>query len=169
MSGLDYRICRKRHRLDAYRYVGSLTVAFTIGVLDRKTLFNDRRAVEKCLEILVAKLKSQNCEAPIYCFMPDHLHLLVRGLSEESCPKVVVDRFKISAGIWLRSSMPGFRLQHDYYDHIIRSDEDWRLQARYIAQNPVRSGLTDDPMQYARTGCIGMDRDEMLREIFFGY
>lgn len=124
--------------------------------------------IQEFTQTLADCCNENSCEIPIYCFMPDHLHLMVRGKLEHSNTKAVVDRFKFRTGFWLHTQGLKERLQSSYYDHIIRGSEDWRNQAQYIALNPVRAGLTDDLFDYPHTGCIGMDRTEMLQDIFFG-
>jgi putative transposase len=149
-------------------YEGQKTVAYTILVHDRKPLFRKAEVVDRLIEILAVRLEGHQCDAPIYCFMPDHLHVLVRGLHERANSKHAIDKFKLSAGIWLRTNQPEFRLKHDYFDHIVRCSEDWRAQAQYIALNPVRAGLIEHASDYPYTGCIGAGRSEMLEGIFFG-
>jgi putative transposase len=167
MSDIDPRIRERKHRLPPSEYIGQKTVAFTVGVIDRHPLFEDPDVVKASVGFLADGCEQNNCEVPVYCFMPDHLHLMVRGKHEFSNIKSVLDSFKIRAGFWLRTKGYPYRLQANYYDHIIRSGEDWMIQARYIVLNPVRAGLIDDPFTYPHTGCIGMNRAEMLVEIFF--
>ncbi len=100
--------------------------------------------------------------------MPDHLHLMVQGMSDHADTLTPVEKFKTRGGILLTMLKASGKFQENFYDHIVRSGEDWRGQARYTAMNPVRAGLVDDPMEYPYTGVVGEDRREMLLEIFFG-
>lgn len=168
MSNYDDRFRRKKHRLPLERYDGKRTVAYTILVEGRKPLFQKQDVIDRLLELLALKFETYKCDAPIYCFMPDHLHVLARGLEDDANSKTAVDRFKLSAGIWLGTNYPAYPLHHDYFDHIVRCSDDWRNQARYIALNPVRGGLVEHPIEYPHSGCIGLDRDEVFEEIFFG-
>src|SRR6185312_6785179 len=97
------------------------------------------------------------CIVPIYCFMPDHLHLLIQGVADKSRPKVAMDNFNTSSGLWLGKHRPGKPCQDAYYDHLIRKSDDWRRQAYYILNNPVRKGLVEDPYEYPFTGSIGIE------------
>ena len=45
----------------------------------------------------------------------------------------------------------------DFYDHIIRADEDLGAQIRYVADNPVRRGLVKSWQEYPFTGALGID------------
>jgi REP element-mobilizing transposase RayT len=75
----------------------------------------------------------------VYCFMPDHLHLLVT--SHGTDVRMFLKRFKQQSAYWFRQSAGGELWQKGYYDHVLRSDEDTERVAEYILDNPVRSGL----------------------------
>lgn len=38
--------------------------------------------------------------------------------------------------------------QHESYDHVIRDERELRKLVQYILNNPIKSGLTDDPYKY---------------------
>jgi len=38
--------------------------------------------------------------------------------------------------------------QRGFYDRIIRSETDLEEKVRYLWENPLRAGLTEDPAQY---------------------
>ena len=56
--------------------------------------------------------------------MPDHVHLIVSGNRKDSNVKKSIELFKQKTGYWLSQNLPKFKWQKDYYDHIIRNDED---------------------------------------------
>ena len=93
--------------------------------------------------------------------MPDHAHIMVMGLAPESDLLGSIEKYKTLSGGWLfRHGLP--KWQPVGYDRVIRAGEDWRIQARYIAENPVRAGLASDWSQYAFTGSIGSDLQDIL-------
>ncbi|HEX7191717.1 MAG TPA: transposase [Thermoanaerobaculia bacterium] len=70
------------------------------------------------------------------CVMPDHVHLVITLYEQFSLPRVMQQMKSVSAHdigrhVW----------QRDYFDRIMRSDEDVRKKCEYICQNPVRAGL----------------------------
>lgn len=89
--------------------------------------------------------------------MPDHLHLILRGDSSDADTRQTIIAFKQLSGYWLKQNRPPVSWQKDFYDHIIRRDEDLGAQIRYIAANPVRKGLVEDWQKYPHTGAIGID------------
>ena len=94
--------------------------------------------------------------------MPDHVHLLVSGQSESSDAWAAVALFKQRTGFWLGKHRQGVCWQKDFFDHIIRRDEDLGAQVRYIAGNPVRKGLVRDWREYPFTGFIEVDLDDAV-------
>jgi hypothetical protein len=76
-----------------------------------------------------------------YCFMPDHLHLIVTGESESSELPGMVQAFKsLAAGVVRKIGV--FDLwQKGYYDHVLRTGESMDSAAWYVFMNPVRAGL----------------------------
>lgn len=156
------------YRLPRAEYTGPKTVAYTICAKDRAPLFTCERIVRDIERILQAEIPKFGCRSPIYCFMPDHLHLMVQGMWDDADLLAPIERIKTRVGILLGMLKAPGKLQTSFYDHIIRTSEDWRRQARYIALNPVRAGLIDDPFEYLFTGVVGEESDVLLLEIFHG-
>ena len=140
---------RRTHRLDRDEYQGVVCCAFTCCVQDKQPLFVTSDMFKVFEEKLRGALKKNESDAHVYLFMPDHVHLLLEGRSESSdLWKVIVD-FKQATGYWLRSAVRSEKWQHDFYDHILRDEEDdVEKQVRYILENPVRAGIVEDWMSY---------------------
>jgi REP element-mobilizing transposase RayT len=119
---------------------------------DRKAVFQEPGIVEKFKGKLYTQAEKHRCWIPIFCFLPDHLHVIAGGTADTSRSYKAMKGFKIATGIWFSHCMPDCKWQHDFYDHIIRDHEDWRAQARYVFKNPVRAGLVDDPFDYPFSG-----------------
>ncbi|GIV61894.1 MAG: hypothetical protein KatS3mg044_0760 [Rhodothermaceae bacterium] len=82
---------------------------------------------------------------------------MLHGLDHQADLWQAVVSFKQYTGYWFASQGFPFRWQKGFYDHILRSDEDWKKQVRYIANNPVRAGIVEGWDQYPFTGAIGYD------------
>jgi putative transposase len=138
------KIEERKHRLPRQSYVGTVRCAFTICVRERRGLFASDRIFRSVEDILLEALAKANCDAHVYMFMPDHCHLLMEGKSEESDLWQCVVNFKRKSGYWLARSDTSEEWQKDFYDHILRKDDDLTKQVRYILGNPVRVGLVED-------------------------
>jgi REP element-mobilizing transposase RayT len=82
--------------------------------------------------MLVEGFVKADCDAHVYMFMPDHCHLLIEGKSKESDLWQFVVDFKRKSGYWLARNHMLEKWQKDFYDHILRKDEDLIKQVRYI-------------------------------------
>jgi len=132
------KIKERKHRLPREAYIGRVRCVFTICLSDNRKLFVSDHFFRSMVDILLVALKKANCDAHIYLFMPDHCHLLIEGKSDESDLWECVVDFKQKSGYWLARNVPFEKWQKDFYDHILRKDEDLVKQVIYILGNPVR-------------------------------
>ena len=100
-----------------------------------------------------------------YCFMPDHVHLLVEGLESGSNALSFIARAKQFSGFRHRMLF-GNRLWQRYaFDRVVRSEEASVSVARYILENPVRAGLVDRMADYPFSGSGRYDLPEILEAV----
>jgi putative transposase len=100
-----------------------------------------------------------------YCFMPDHLHLLVEGTSGNSSLLEFVRTAKQRSGFaFARTSR--IRLWQRYgFERVLRSDEEALSVAAYVVANPVRAGLIDDVRLYPFAGSDVYAMEDLI-EVF---
>ena len=110
-----------------------------------------------CLQNLREVAAKAQFEVVAYCFMPDHLHLLVQT-GEDADLVGFVRRFKQKSGYAYRRATrdPEVLWQKSYYDHVLRREEDLHDAARYIWGTPVRAGLVDNARDYPYSGSLTM-------------
>ena len=145
-------IREKKHRLSPPLYHGPIAAAFTLCLKNREPFFITRERFKTMQEILFQSLRRFTCDAYIYLFMPDHLHLLLKGKSDNSDLYACVKHFKQYSGYWFYKSKAGVEWQKSFYDHILRQDEEIEKQVRYILGNPLRRGLTQNWKTYSYKG-----------------
>lgn len=145
-------IREKRHRLPVEMYMGTKAIAFTICIKERQELFISKKIFKIFENELLTSLNLNNCSAYIYLFMPDHLHMILKGEMKNSNIKKSIEIFKQKTGYWLSKNVSKFKWQKDYYDHIIRNDEDIQNQIRYILNNPVRTKIVPNWKEYPFKG-----------------
>ena len=158
----------KPHRLPRERYLGEQTVAFTTCLENRYPLFVEERRPTEFAKILIEETERHECELVIACFMPDHLHVLAKGRTASSDALAAFYRFKLRTGIQLDRFCRPAKWQKDLYDHIARYGHDWRSQARYIAHNPLRAGLVEEPLEYPYIYSSMGDQKQVLYDIYWG-
>jgi putative transposase len=96
-----------------------------------------------------------------YCFMPDHLHLLVEGTSETSNLVVFANEVKQRTAYRYRRRHNGALWQKGYFEHVLRDDEATLAVARYILANPVRGRLVQEPHDYPFSGSLSFDKGQL--------
>jgi len=155
-------IRQRPHRLPREDYCGEVTVVFTICVTENQPLFHEGEVVKNFIDILGKATEKHACQVIIYCFMPDHIHLILQGLSPNADAWKAVVNFKQQSGYWLHQNRNQFHWQKGFFDHVIRRSEDLESQIRYIAQNPIRSGLAHNWGEYPHTGSLGIDLEVVM-------
>jgi REP element-mobilizing transposase RayT len=157
-------IREKPHRLPRDCYRGRVVVSLTACVDERHTPFLDGDVVSQFRGSLARAVEKYSCLVLIYCFMPDHLHVILQGQDDSADSWRAMVDFKQQSGFWFGRNRPQDGWQKDFYDHIIRADEDLGAQIRYIADNPVRRGLVKMWSEYPFTGAIGIDLKQVLAD-----
>lgn len=98
---------------------------------------------------------------PAYCFMPDHLHLLVEGDTMESDLRRFMSSFKQKSGYAFSRAGNDRLWQKGYHDRILRTEETTSIVVRYILENPVRAGLVTRFDEYPHTGSDRYSLEEL--------
>lgn len=84
--------------------------------------------------------------------MPDHAHFILGGNDSNSEVKKCLNMFKQKTGFYIAKNLKDIRWQKDYYDHILRSEENLETHIKYILNNPVRAGLSEYWKKYPFKG-----------------
>jgi len=157
---MDFR--RKNIRLPRASYLGHQWYFLTTCSQDRIPRFRNAALVRDHLDLLIAQAREQCFDIQVYCFMPDHLHLLVSGEHEGSDCLAFIYGFKQRSAYAFRQ-MAGAKLwQHKPYDHILGRKDRWEAVAYYIWMNPVRKGLCARAEDWPYSGSLTMDWKKML-------
>jgi len=145
-------------RLPPEYYRGQAFVHWSMTMDERKTGWLIPLFSYKFREILTHTMFRYGLCCPIYCCMPDHIHLLWIGLLDGSDQR--------NAAKFLRAQLNpileklGAWFQQQPYDHVLREEERERSAfenvVEYIARNPERAGLVppDKFREYKYTGCL---------------
>ncbi len=141
-------------RLNRAHYQGYAIVLWTHCIEERKTGWLSEKFHLRFRETLLhALIRSQLC-CSAYVLMPDHMHLLIMGLQEQS-DQLVFNRF-------LRKRLnlilhPRF-LQKQGHDHVLREQERdkeaFQKTTHYILENPARAKLSPNWQGYQYSGCL---------------
>jgi putative transposase len=120
----------------------------TILTNSRATFFVNAAVVNCCAAQILRAATRARFEVLATCYMPDHVHLLVRGTTAGADLRVFVKLAKQLSGYYVKQQHEIRLWGRGYYDRILREDEDPRRYVRYIRQNPVKARLVTDPTDY---------------------
>jgi putative transposase len=138
----------KRLRLKDFDYIGIYAYFLTIRSKDCKPYFKNPEVVNGLINSLLEAAKAERFDLLAYCFMPDHLHLLIMGADDNSNLKKFITLFKQKSGYWYKKNYCTNLWHISYYDHVLRKEESIESVALYILENPVRKGLVSDYREY---------------------
>jgi putative transposase len=149
-------------RLKHFAYVGLYRYFLTLCTFDRRQTFTDARTVEMVRTQLRESSEEDTIAVDAYCAMPDHIHLLATGLSDQSNLKHFIERSKQRTGFAFKQQTGMPLWQEGYYDHVLREEDDPARVIRYIVNNPLRANLVASPADYPFWGSFTQSRDAIL-------
>jgi putative transposase len=155
-------ICKRPRRLAGVSYVGYQRYFLTFCTAHRHHAFEGDVVADRCLTQLRRSATAHDMAVVAYCFMPDHLHLLVYGIGESADLRAFVAAFKQATGFAYRRQYGRHLWQPGYFDRVLRDDESTEAVARYVLENPVRAGLTARLGEYRLAGSDVYDPQALL-------
>ena len=143
----------KLPRLDPSFYRGRAYVFWT-HTTERRERFDWNPARHFCFrEILLHTCLRYHLATPVYCLMPDHIHLFWIGLAESSDQRRASSFFRKYFGQHMRPNW-----QQQPHDHVVREDERrtgrYADTVQYILANPVRANLVEQWENYPYLGAM---------------
>ena len=143
-------------------YVGRIDYSLTYVTDNRRELFTNASTVDFVRSHFLRAAAEERFEEIAYCFMPDHLHVIVSGRTDESDCKAFIKAAKqYSSYYWKQRH--GYRLWERYgHDRVIRTDWELAMTIGYLVANPVRERLVAHPRDYPFLGSSKYTVDELL-------
>lgn len=141
-------------RLLRHNYRAHAVVMWTLTLEKRSTGWLIDVFHHQFRELMLHAAAREQVWCPVYCFMPDHLHLVWMGMKRQSD--------QISAMRFLRRQLAPLlephKFQHQAHDHVLREEERRRgafaAACFYVLANPVRAGLVEDVAAWRFTGAV---------------
>ncbi|MGN6553520.1 MAG: REP-associated tyrosine transposase [Verrucomicrobiota bacterium] len=158
-------IREQNHRLPPQAYRGNVIGAFTVNTDGRFPFFDDSACVVEASRALTEAFAQYGGHVGVHVFMPEHLHLIVSGQAEVGDLLGMLKGFKQKTTFRLRKAGKVFAWQKDFYDHLIRRNEDYGAQVRYLLRNPVRRGLCERWQDWPHQGVLGQTWEQLALAI----
>ena len=127
--------------------------AITTVARDRTPLFFELDLAHCVAAQIAVSDEEGSTSTHAWVVMPDHVHWLFS--LERHDVSACVARFKSRSAraIHQARGSRGRVWQSGYFDHRVRNEDDFRSQARYILDNPLRAGLVKKLADYPHWGC----------------
>ena len=90
-----------------------------------------------------------------FVIMPDHVHFFCRSTPESVSLSKFIGKWKERASKGLKQigyTPPVW--QREFFDHILRSEENYSEKWNYVRENPVRAGLVRDALEWPYQGHV---------------
>jgi REP-associated tyrosine transposase len=132
---------RKNIRLARQQYeIQGQIFNITICTFNHCHLFQNNQHAGIAFNTLRSGPFGKQTELYTACLMPDHVHLLISPVEGNLIDSV--NRWKsYTANLLLKNGVNGSCWQRGFYDHALRKEDDIRIVAEYIMNNPVRAGI----------------------------
>jgi hypothetical protein len=141
-------------RLAKEHYQGNAVVHWTLPVASRGTGWLNATFHSYFRETMLHAAAREGLCCPVYCLMPDHLHLVWMGLRQESDQRKGMKFLREYLGPSLRPH----RFQHQAHDHVLREDERKRRVFSkvcfYILDNSRVAQLVQQPRAWPYLGAV---------------
>ncbi|MBI3987343.1 MAG: transposase [Lentisphaerae bacterium] len=106
-------------RLNAQHYAGQAAVHWVMNVNNRQTGWLGDGFHNRFRELLLHAQASCELACPVYCVMPDHIHLLLLGITERSHQLKALRFLHRYVNLFLNP----IKLQKQNFDHVLRLEE----------------------------------------------
>ncbi len=132
-----------RHRLRLFRRSEpGRTYSVTLCCVNREPLLERAEAKDTAARLIEEALAHGFSRLDGYVVMPDHVHLMFELGTEKELAGAIGDLKKLIARrVNAALGRSGALWEEGYYEHTIRSEEDYVVYLNYILDNPVRREL----------------------------
>ena len=135
-----------------FDYLGLHRYSLTYCTDWRHRWFEHPAAVELVRRQFLRVAENERFAIVVYCFMPDHVHMLVQGLADDSNGKQFITKSKQCSAHAYAEQFNAKLWQPFGFEHVLRDDEKMPVAAKYILENPVRAGLVKTVLEYPFLG-----------------
>jgi putative transposase len=153
---------RHPEHLESFSYIGPYRYHLRFCTDAKRPVFTSDAPVELVLAQILRACEEHEFAVIAYCFMPDHVHLLIEGTAPTSDCKRFIARVKQYSG-YQHAAIFKERLWQRYgFERVLRDHETTFVVARYILENPIRAGLVTRVEDYPYVGSLVYTLRELL-------
>ena len=138
----------------------------TLPTFANRERFRDPRVVAQTDRIFRNTAVTCACQFLAYCYMPDHLQLVIEGANSPEEPAGFVQRAQAASGIWHAQRYLAPLWKASWLGQPVGEEEDLEWRVRRVLAAPVRAGLVDrwNDWPYSGTNVIPAPRPRSARQ-----
>jgi len=155
---------RPQH-LRTFDYLGLHRYFLTFCTHERRRLFVSADRVAAAHEQFLRAAADARVAILAYCFMPDHVHLLIEGQSDDSDGRRFITHAKQLSGFHFKNRFGQPLWQRYGFERTLRANEPAVRVARYLLENPVRAGLVTRVEDYPFLGSNVYTVEQVLEAV----
>lgn len=134
---------------DARRLIDGRHYHIVTRGIDRRRLFNDDADYQYLLNTICTNLPKFGISIFHYCFMLNHIHLLIKVVKGADLPKFMQRVLQQYAYYFRKKYLSvGFIFQNRYKSRLIDNDAYLLECGRYIERNPLRAKIVSELSKY---------------------
>jgi len=141
-------------RLPREYYQADAVVHWTMSIGKRSTGWLDGTFHLYFREVMLHAAAREGLLCPVYCLMPDHIHLVWMGMRRDSDQRNGMKFLREH----LASALAPHRFQHQPHDHVLTEEERKRnafvTVCFYVLANPIRACLVKETEVWQYSGCV---------------
>lgn len=112
---------------------------------NKRKIFSDESNIRILLESLDLYRKKYSYKVIAYCVLPDHFHALIMPSEKANISKIMKGvKGYSSKQINSKKNWEGRIWQHQFLDHVITRNEDYKAHIDYIHNNPLKHNLVEN-------------------------
>jgi putative transposase len=158
---------RPAPRLAGFDYFGSYNYHISIHCAENASFSGDWDFSNN-LDVLRKTAAYHSFNVLTYCFMPNHLHLLLEGGEHSNLGRFIKVYKQVTAFYYKKKT--GMRLwQRSYYDRLLRKDIFALDVIKYILDNPVRWQLVEEFFEYPYLGSFVFSEEDLRYAVYGRY
>jgi putative transposase len=143
---------RRRGRIQGFNYIGFHRYSATICTHLRNPVLLSVDVIAPVLSTIRQCACVFGFAIHAYCFMPDHVHLVLAGTDERADFQRFMANWKQRTGYGFKQKTRQMLWQESYFDHVLRDDEQTTAVLKYVLENPVRKGMVERFDDYPHSG-----------------
>lgn len=137
---------------------------------NRQNIFNDNEDKKRLLETLLRYKEKCKYQLYAYCFMDNHIHLLMKEREEPL--EQIMRRIGVSYVYWYNHKYDrvGNLFQDRFKSEVVEDETYFLTVLRYIHQNPIKAGIVKSLKEYPWSSYIEyIGREQLIdKELVIG-